>query len=267
MAQGEVLETIRLALNRARQTLLKNRGSIRVVGRNRFGDTTFNIDVESEMVIIDEFKKSGRGYTIISEESGITEVNRGGMVAVVDPLDGSNNGIRGLPCYCVSIAVANGNKLSDVFASGIMNVVTGDIILATQDSVLYNNEYRQRSKVSELNHSIVSIIPRLYNTDDPKYTESLLKLLKMIRHPRFIGSAAIESAYVSVGLLDAFIELYPRLRVVDLAASLHMARISGAYFKLLNIDKDLNLDYDGRISCIVAANDRLGKAIFQTIRE
>jgi len=267
MGHGEVLKTIQSALNHARQALLKNREGIRIVGRNRFGDTTFNIDAESDRVIIEEFKKSGEGYTIISEESWVTEVNGGGMVVVVDPLDGSNNGIRGIPCYCTSIAVADGDKLSDIFASGIINVVTGDIIFATQNGVLYNNEHRQRSNVSELDRSIVSIIPRLYNTDDPKYTDNLLRLLKMIRHPRFLGSAAMESAYVSVGLLDAFIELYPRLRVVDLAASLHMAKTSGAYFKLLNIDGDLNLDYNGRISCIVAANDKLGRAILQAIRQ
>jgi fructose-1,6-bisphosphatase/inositol monophosphatase family enzyme len=76
----------------------------------------------------------------------------------------------------------------------------------------------------------------------------------------------MESAYVSIGLMDAFIELYPRLRVIDLAASLHMARIAGVYVRLLNIEGELDLMYNGRISCVIASNSGLGNSIINILK-
>ena len=76
----------------------------------------------------------------------------------------------------------------------------------------------------------------------------------------------IESAFVSIGLLDAFVDLIPRLRMVDVAASFHMARISGAYLRILNADDDINLDSEKRFSCIVAANEKLGMSIFDVVQ-
>jgi hypothetical protein len=44
-----------------------------------------------------------------------------------------------------------------------------------------------------------------------------------------------------------------------------MAKTSGAFFKLLNIENELDLSYDGRISCILAANNVLGNKILDLI--
>lgn len=259
-------ELIERALLKARQTIYKSMNSIRTVGINRFGDSTFNIDLEAENAIINEFKMSGEGFTIITEESGIINVNNGGRIVVVDPLDGSRNAIKGIPAYSVSIAVANGKKLSDVVASGIIDVVRGDIIYADQNGVFFNKKQRKPSNVTDLKSAYVSIVMKLSELEKPdEYGDKIIRLLKNIGYPRFMGSAALETAYVSIGLLDAFIDIIPRLRVVDLAASLHMVNISGAYAKLINIKDELDLRYDGRISCIIASNEGLASEIIKLI--
>ncbi len=257
---------IERALVNARRTILEVIGNTRIVGTNRFGDATFNVDIDAESAIINEFKKSGEGFTIITEESGIINVNGGGMIVVVDPLDGSRNAVKGLPVYSVSIAVANGKRLSDIMVSGIIDVIHGDIILADDSGVYLNNELRKPSKTTELKSAYVSMIIKLSELEKPdEYGEKIIKLLKQIGYPRFMGSAALESAYVSIGILDAFVEVAPRLRVVDLAASLHMANVSGAYEKLMNIKGELDLSYNGRISCIIASNEKLGLDIINVI--
>jgi len=233
---------------------------------NRFGDVTYDIDLESEQIIFEEFEKTGEGFTVISEESGVKEINGGGTIVIVDPLDGSNNAVKGIPFYSISIAVSKGDRISDILASGIINVSNGDIIYSDSHSVFYNGEPRRPSNVTELSSAISTVIPRLYYLDDEEYEEKFVKLFKKIKHPRFLGSTAMESAYVSVGLIDAFVELYPRLRVVDLAASLHMAKTSGAYVNLLNIEGELSLRYDGRISCLIAANNKLGESLTEILK-
>jgi len=266
MNNHDLSKLIENALIRARKKILNAIKNTKIVGTNRFGDITFNVDVDAESEIINEFKKSGEGFTIITEESGIINVNNGGKIVVIDPLDGSRNAVKGLPIYSVSIAVANGENLSDVIASGIIDVIHGDTILADESGVYLNNEPKKPSNTTELKSAYVSMIIKLSELERPdEYSEKIIKLLKKIGYPRFMGSAALESAYVSVGLLDAFIEIIPRLRVVDLAASLHMANISGAYVKLTNIKGELNLKYEGRISCIIASNEKLGSDIINLL--
>ena len=265
MSVEEFSKTLISALEHARNKIINSREEIVSLGENRFGDTTYNIDYESEKAILEDFKKSGIGFTLISEESGTIEVNGGGLIAVVDPLDGSNNAVRGIPCYSVSICISKSYKFSDIILSGVINVVTGDIIFCDGKNVYLNGQVKKPSSRTELPITIATIIPRVYGTEDSRYSEKLLKILKHVKYPRFFGTAAIETAYVSTGNLDAFIELYPRLRVVDIASSLHMAKTSGAFFKLLNIENELDLSYNGRISCILAANEALGNKILDLI--
>ncbi len=47
----------------------------------------------------------GAGLTVLSEESGTTGEGRNGLLAVVDPVDGSTNAHRGVPFFSTSICV------------------------------------------------------------------------------------------------------------------------------------------------------------------
>ncbi len=47
----------------------------------------------------------GAGLAVLSEESGLTGGAGGGLLAVIDPVDGSTNAHRGLPYYATSICV------------------------------------------------------------------------------------------------------------------------------------------------------------------
>jgi len=48
---------------------------------------------------------TGAGFSVMSEESGLTEVDSSVMLAVLDPVDGSTNASRGLPWFATSICV------------------------------------------------------------------------------------------------------------------------------------------------------------------
>lgn len=48
---------------------------------------------------------TGAGFSVMSEESGLTEVESSHLLAVLDPVDGSTNASRGLPWFATSICV------------------------------------------------------------------------------------------------------------------------------------------------------------------
>src|SRR5436853_7926298 len=83
-------------------------------GRGEGGDVALVIDRAAEDAIFEELERTALPLTVISEERGHVELSGGGPVhVIVDPIDGSRNAKRGLPAWCVSIAVASGASLGD----------------------------------------------------------------------------------------------------------------------------------------------------------
>src|SRR4030066_274280 len=106
-------------LRKIGRSLLKEIPSMRLkpktaIGIGAAGETTYLVDKRAEEIVISGLKKSGEALTIISEEIGIKEIKGGGKRVLVDPVDGSRNAISGIPFYCTSIAVANGDTLGDI---------------------------------------------------------------------------------------------------------------------------------------------------------
>jgi myo-inositol-1(or 4)-monophosphatase len=88
--------------------------------RGSGGDDTLEIDAAAEEIVFDELSawhvSAGTDFLAVSEERG--EVAFGAasdMHVVIDPIDGSLNAKRGLPHYALSIAVAGGATMGDVW--------------------------------------------------------------------------------------------------------------------------------------------------------
>jgi fructose-1,6-bisphosphatase/inositol monophosphatase family enzyme len=62
------------------------------------------------------------GFSVLSEESGITEVASSKLLAVLDPVDGSTNASRGIPWYATSICVLDDEG---PLAALVVNQATG----------------------------------------------------------------------------------------------------------------------------------------------
>ncbi|MDX6492161.1 MAG: monophosphatase, partial [Gaiellaceae bacterium] len=83
-----------------------------VLGEGEGGDETTAIDAAAERAILARLEGID-DLTIVSEEVGI--VGNGATYVVVDPIDGSLNSKRGIPFFSLSIAVADGPAMGDVF--------------------------------------------------------------------------------------------------------------------------------------------------------
>ena len=92
---------------------------VREVGtRGEGGDRTLLIDAAAEDAVFTQLAglhDQGLRFTAVSEERGTVDFGGTDTLVVVDPIDGSVNAKRGLPHHSISIAVADGTTMEDVF--------------------------------------------------------------------------------------------------------------------------------------------------------
>ena len=83
----------------------------RPIGQGMGGDVTAALDEAVETAALKHFERDD--VSIVSEEIGFK--GEGRYRVVVDPIDGSQNAERGIPYFCLCVAVADGDTVGDVF--------------------------------------------------------------------------------------------------------------------------------------------------------
>src|SRR3954469_14051115 len=93
------------------------------------GDRTLVIDAEAEDRVFEELQRlhdGGARFTAVSEERGNVDFGDDGVLVVVDPIDGSLNAKRGLPHHALSVAVADGPTMADVYFGYVFDLGPGE---------------------------------------------------------------------------------------------------------------------------------------------
>ncbi|MGP4047162.1 inositol monophosphatase family protein [Streptomyces sp. 2A115] len=73
--------------------------------KGELGDVVTDLDLMSERLVVDRIRERFPHDRILAEESGELGGDGSGRTWLVDPLDGSNNVVIGLPAYVVGIAL------------------------------------------------------------------------------------------------------------------------------------------------------------------
>ena len=91
------------------------------------GDDTTAIDAAAELAVVERLEGLGLDLTLVSEELGLRAFGAGGgLRVVVDPIDGSVNAKRGIPFFSLSLAVAEGETMDDVFFGFVHDFGAGE---------------------------------------------------------------------------------------------------------------------------------------------
>ena len=93
------------------------------------GDRTLVIDAAAEEAVFEQLERlhdGGLRFTAVSEERGEIDFGDPDTLVVVDPIDGSVNAKRGLPHHAISIAVADGPTMADVFFGYVYDFGPGE---------------------------------------------------------------------------------------------------------------------------------------------
>lgn len=245
------------AVEVAGQVLLEGFGSGRQVSQKSHGNLVTDIDVLAEKKILDLLKREYPGLQILSEESAPSS-SVSDYTWVVDPLDGTNNYVFGVPFFCVNVALARGEE---VFVGVTYDPLRKELFVAEKGSGAFVNGSRIRvSRENSLQKSLVGL--------DLGYKREVGRgLLKVASglwwHAhclRLLGSASLGLAYVACGRFNLYIHrfLYPW----DIASGLLLVAEAGGKV----------VDWKGGpagLFCqeIVAGNEKLcGEFISQYVR-
>ena len=90
-----------------------------------------NVDQEAESLIIETIKASYPEHSIVAEESGLQEGKDSDVQWIIDPLDGTNNFVKGIPHFSVSIAVRMKGRTE---VACVYDPMTNELFTATRGS-------------------------------------------------------------------------------------------------------------------------------------
>ncbi len=192
------------------------------------GDMSKVVDIESEKIFIKHLSKFGK---IISEECG--ECGEGEDEIIIDPIDGSENIISGLPYFGSSVARKKDGKVKDAI---VVNFANGDIFVKNDDGL-------KRAKIDKLNfsevtinnHATIGIYERAYASKEFIYILNEKKI--KYRSP---GAVALSLAYAH----DVkFVMFEGKAREYDVCAGLYMCEDLSIYerddFLIISKEKDM----------------------------
>jgi fructose-1,6-bisphosphatase/inositol monophosphatase family enzyme len=196
------------------------------LGMGADGTATKMVDDLAEREILRLLREERHGLNLLSEEAGFVDFG-GDKVVVADPIDGTTNAARGIPFYCVSLAVGT-RSLSDIETGLVLNLATGDRYEAVlgQGATLNGRRLRVQPPGDEV---VLSI--GFQRGSDYLPPPGIL---------RSLGASAMEMALVASGGLDGYHYAKPILRVIDVAAATLLVREAGGVV-VDRMGKDLEL--------------------------
>ena len=214
-------------------------------GRGEGGDMTLELDRRCEDIVFEELERElegGPSVLAISEERG--EVAIGGSEAslrvVIDPIDGSLNVRRTIPSHSLSIAVADGTAMDDVFFGLVHDFGADEEFAAHAGQGATLDGTPLQTDVPDQGLEVVGV-----ESAEPSWIgPAIAALADQVYRLRIVGSIAITMSYVGTARFDAMFSARP-CRSVDAAAAQLIVREAGGFVDfggLALADADLGLD-------------------------
>ena len=213
------------------------------------GTPTTGIDKVAEDIIVNYVEEKDLPLNILSEEIGYID-REAEETLVVDPIDGTNNAVMGLPFFSVSLAIGT-SSLMDIRMGLVRNLVTGTSYFSERGKGAFKDGIRIHPRDFRQESSLFLIYMGKYASFET------MRVARSVERVRSIGCASLEMCMVAEGMVDGYYmncEKYDKsIRVVDIAASTLILREAGG--KLLDLsgrplDMPLNLKVRSNFAAI-----------------
>jgi myo-inositol-1(or 4)-monophosphatase len=189
------------------------------LGTGAGGDETTEIDAAAEAAIVSRLERlheeEGLDFLLVSEELGERSFGESpSLRVIVDPIDGSLNAKRNIPFFSVSIAVAEGSAMRDVFFGFVYDFGSGEEWTATKGGGAWLNgerlgDVRPKDEIEVL---------ALEATVAGAVADNAVAFAGFARRLRIMGSLALSLCNLAAGRVDAVCSL-KEARAVDIAAA------------------------------------------------
>ncbi|MBN2531754.1 MAG: inositol monophosphatase [Spirochaetales bacterium] len=187
-------------------------------------DMVTKADIESEKIIVSTIKEKFPCHNILAEENNYEQTDSP-YTWIIDPLDGTNNFVHGIPVFSISIALAKNGSI----IMGVVYDPTREELFCAQhgDGAMLNNKLVRVTEAEDLSSSILAT--GFYYNRGKEMEETLDNIkrffLSGIIGIRRMGSAALDLCNVACGRLDGFWEYY--LSPWDFAAGVYIVEQAG----------------------------------------
>jgi len=219
----QLLKTVEPIVRNAGDILLSYFGNDDLKREEKEGKgSVTEADMHSERYLIAELTKAFPETSFIAEESG--ESGQGEYCWVIDPLDGTTNFERGLPYFCISVALTyKGAPLFGIVYQPLLN----ELFHAYKGKGAFCNGKRlQVTSKQALEGSVLVIgLPYAKTERYQQLVRSLQDLAVQVYAFRFFGAAALDLAYVACAGLEGV--LFVDLGWWDVAAGMLLVQESG----------------------------------------
>jgi myo-inositol-1(or 4)-monophosphatase len=238
----------------------------KVLGRGRGGDDTTQIDDAAERAAVRRLEALDLpGFTLVSEELGERVFGAGGKLRVVlDPIDGSINAKRGIPFFSVSLAVADGARMSDVFFGYVYDFGSGEEWTSRRGEGAWLNGERLGATKPKDEIELLAFEA----TETVKIAEMAPSVVGLAKRLRIMGSLALSLCHLAAGRLDAVCSLKPA-RSIDVAAGQLLVRELGLAVEFVDGEEsflDSALDLESRSRIAAAGSEELCRALAARLR-
>lgn len=211
--------------------------ALHIEEKSHITDFRTKADLESEEAILNILTKAFPDYNIIAEETGLQDKGSAYSFAI-DPLDGTNNFVLGIPNFSVSIGLFHGDEI----IAGVVYVPILDLLFKAEKNkgAWCNDEPLKVSSIEDISQATIA-----YTCGYLKSFQEELPILKKLRDKslkRYLTnwSPAYDYCLLASGKIDAVInnenDLY------DYAAGKLIAREAGALITTFEGEKQNDKD-------------------------
>ena len=248
------------ACRKASKTLIRDFGEIEnlQVSLKGPGDYVSASDKKVEKILVEELQKARPEYSILSEEIG--EINNKDKSSkwIIDPIDGTNNFLHGIPHFAISI----GLELNKEIVSGIIyDPIKDEMFTAEKGNGAFINNHRIRvSARSKLKDCIIFTSGPKYGSADKElsmkeYNKFSAEVITPIRK---LGSGALDMAYVAAGRCDGFWSR--NLNYWDIAAGIILVKEAGGFVTDFNGENQYIKN-----KTVLATNSKINKEMIEVL--
>ena len=194
---------------------------VREKGENDF---VTSADRASEAAILEVIRGAFPDHSILAEEAGHSAGDAPEHQWVVDPLDGTNNFLQGLPVFCVSVAC---QRHGEPVAGVVLDPLGGNLFAARRGcGATWNGRPMRVSRRPGLDGAFLATgYPFRAHSALDLYLRAFREVFLRTRAIRRCGAAALDLAYTAAGVYDGFFEF--RLSPWDIAAGVLLIEEAG----------------------------------------
>ncbi|MEY7848856.1 inositol monophosphatase [Natrarchaeobius sp. A-rgal3] len=221
-------------------------------------DVVTRADHEAQATAVDEIRSAFEGERIVAEEEGVqTTLSSDGPNWIVDPIDGTNNFVRGVPLWTTSVAcVIDGEPV----AASTVAPTTDDAFVADDTTTTYDEAAASVSDVSDPQRC--DVVPTLWWDYDSRdeYATVCEAITSRFGDLKRYGSTQLELALLASGAVDGVVS-NNRGNPWDTVAGVHLVRCAGGV--VTDTDGDhWRHDSDG----LVASNGSVHDLLLETVQ-